>query len=261
MPQAHDAKTSVGTIIKVRTATGNDAVKATLSTGSGNSAIVFTAVKAGAAGNNIRVAIVDPGASGSLSIGVVGNDITITAAHNGSVITSTVNDIIIAIAQDAAADALVVASDGAGDGSGAIAALTQTALTSGADATHTFVEILGVGDLTLPPTQTELLNITSHSSPENASGRVAAEYVQARIEDFPEFQIPLTWWNTSNAGHARLKALEGGSAELFQFYFRESADEDFQASYLVRAVERGAPVNGVYTANITVKLTGAITLI
>lgn len=70
--------------------------------------LLFTAVASGTGGNAISIQIPVPGPSQSLSVGVVGNAITITLASDAnSVITSTNDDVQAAIVASAAASALV----------------------------------------------------------------------------------------------------------------------------------------------------------
>jgi flagellar hook protein FlgE len=83
-----------------------------------NSDVTYTSVNGGISGNNISVVYVDPAAaSQALSIGVVGDAITVNLATDGaSAITSTAAEIVAAIAAKAEAAALVT---GAADGTGA----------------------------------------------------------------------------------------------------------------------------------------------
>lgn len=115
------------------------AVAATLDLGdiSPNEAIRITADAAGAAGNDIRVGIVDPGAtSGAISVNVIGNKIEVTLAATGGSPTSDVDEVVGAINGDTAASALVTASvhPDATDGSGVMEAHDIQNLDGGADA-------------------------------------------------------------------------------------------------------------------------------
>lgn len=113
------------------------AVAASVEIGTGNSKIKFTANEAGAAGNDLSVTIVDPaGNNASLSIDVDGDDITVNLATDGaSNPTSTVAQVIAAVLEHDTASQLVTASNGTGsDGTGVMAAASETPLTGGADA-------------------------------------------------------------------------------------------------------------------------------
>jgi hypothetical protein len=74
--------------------------------GNANSHILFEDQAGGTAGNDKTIAIVDPGAPGSLSVAVSGSDVTVTAAYAAGAITSTANDVAKAINEYAACKAL-----------------------------------------------------------------------------------------------------------------------------------------------------------
>jgi flagellar hook protein FlgE len=114
-----NASTDISTTLNLDA--GATFVEATLTVdcAAANSDVTYTAVNGGIAGNDITIAYVDPGAaSQALSIGVVGDAITVTLATDGaSAITSTAAEIAAAIAADTDAAALVTAtaeSTGAG---------------------------------------------------------------------------------------------------------------------------------------------------
>jgi hypothetical protein len=100
-----------------------------------NNDMVWTARNRGTGGNAITVAYVVAGASTPLSIGVVGNAITVNVATNGSsVATSTAAQVKAAVEASAAANALVkLANAASNDGTGVVAAQAATALSGGTD--------------------------------------------------------------------------------------------------------------------------------
>ncbi len=109
-------------------ATGGSATHATGTLGE----MTFTAKTAGAAGNSIKVELVDPKDNDkTLSISVNDNTITVNlATGSAGAITSTVNDIVTEINNNSAANALVTAS---GSGTDVVSA-GEVTLTGGADA-------------------------------------------------------------------------------------------------------------------------------
>lgn len=112
--------------------------KATLNTGTvaDNNALTFTAVKLGTYGNDITVALVDPGESDKeLAVAVAGKDITITLATGSTgAITSTGDTVAAAVANKPEAAALVtVANTSTSTGAGAVVAETAAALAGGVD--------------------------------------------------------------------------------------------------------------------------------
>jgi hypothetical protein len=114
------------------------AVAASLATGvvANNNAITFTAKKAGLAGNDISITMIDPaGNNGALSVDVVGRDINITCATDGaSAIASTAADIIAAVIASAAGDLVTPTNTGASTGAALVVAVAKTDLAGGTDA-------------------------------------------------------------------------------------------------------------------------------
>jgi hypothetical protein len=106
---------------------------ATLTIGATNAAVRYDAYLAGAAGNAVRVAHVNPGvANASLSVAVSGNDVTVTLANGATAgtITSTAAQVRDAVNANAAARALLTASL-PGDGSAVAVAQAITNLAGG----------------------------------------------------------------------------------------------------------------------------------
>lgn len=99
-----------------------------------NNDLKLTARYAGATGNAISIVLVDPpGNNVPLSVAVVGTVITVTLATNGSsVITSTANQVIALLNADAAASALLIATNPPADtGASVVTALASTPLAGG----------------------------------------------------------------------------------------------------------------------------------
>ncbi|MEM7018153.1 MAG: head decoration protein [Pseudomonadota bacterium] len=110
------------------------AAKGTLSTGSGNSGLDWSAKKAGIHGNDISIAFVDPGAnSQTLTITVTDKAISISLGTTaGGAINTTASALITAIGADANASALVsVALSSGSSGASNLAALAATSMTGG----------------------------------------------------------------------------------------------------------------------------------
>jgi hypothetical protein len=93
----------------------------------------FTAKPAGTVGNGYRVAFVVSGASTPLSVGLSGNDVTVTVQTNGSsVAISTAAQVLAALQASAPISAKFEVALAAGnDGTGVVAALALTNLTGG----------------------------------------------------------------------------------------------------------------------------------
>lgn len=103
-----------------------------------NQSLTYTAVDAGPDGELITITLIDPpGNNVPLSISVVGTDIVVTLATDGSsTVTTTGNALKSALNADPDASALIVVS---GTNASALNALTETSL-SGASSFFTCVE-------------------------------------------------------------------------------------------------------------------------
>lgn len=108
--------------------------KASVSVGTGNSTLVLTAKFVGEYANDWTLAVVISGDDTPLSVVRAGDAFTVNLATSElGAATSTVNDVIAAIAADANLSALVTVSDGAGNGTGIMAAAGATDFTGGVE--------------------------------------------------------------------------------------------------------------------------------
>ena len=115
-----------------------DKVAAKLVTGivGSNNAILWTAKVPGAAGETIKVQLLDPSAnSQDLAVSVVGNTVVASLkTGSGGTIESTAAQVIAAVNAHLVAKTLVIAANsGASTGAGVVAAVAATALDNGAD--------------------------------------------------------------------------------------------------------------------------------
>lgn len=117
-------------------------VRAFLNTGvvGNNNAITWTAVEPGTDGNAITVTLTNAGATKPLLVDVANNglDINVQLATDGSsVITSTAQNVLDALQDDAAASALITAANtGASTGAGLVVAVAKTNLATGGGTSH-----------------------------------------------------------------------------------------------------------------------------
>jgi hypothetical protein len=115
-----------------------DKVAAKLVTGivGSNNAILWTAKVPGAAGETIKVQLLDPSAnSQDLAVSVVGDTVVASLkTGSGGAIESTAAQVIAAVNAHLVAKTLVIAANsGASTGAGVVAAVAATALDNGAD--------------------------------------------------------------------------------------------------------------------------------
>ncbi len=105
--------------------------------------VLFTAVEAGTAGNDITIEYVDPElTSQPLSISVTDKDITVNLQTNidGDIIT-TANDIVSAITADSTASILVTAELNEEYGTGIVSAYSKTNLSGGQQGGQSFIDL------------------------------------------------------------------------------------------------------------------------
>ncbi|QTP60935.1 phage tail protein [Billgrantia antri] len=125
----------IGIVGTAPDAEGATAATLTLGNAPANTGILYTAVEAGTAGNNVRVRYLDPGsASATLAVTVEGNDISIALATDvEGAVSSTAADIVTAVNGSAEASALVTAAAVEGsDGTGLARARGFQSLSGGA---------------------------------------------------------------------------------------------------------------------------------
>lgn len=240
---AYQGRQAFGIQVKLRMETGEDAVKASLTDGTSDQQIVFTAKTAGTAGNSISVEVID---DTDLEVTVVGQAISIEV----DVEVHTVNDVIAAIYANADAAALIDATSGAGDGTGFITALTETNLSGGAAATHTYQVIQGIGDIDLPGLGRTKIDFTSHSSPGGF-----AEYEKGKVRDGRDFTIPLNY-DPADAVHIALKAAEASDDPVVMQFIFPNGDENYESEVLVLNFPASGPVRDKLMANVECCMTG-----
>lgn len=116
---------------------GGNATKGSLTTAlsGSNNDLTYTAVNKGSGSSSTRVRYVVSGNSTPLSVSVSGSDITVNVAtDSGGAATSTATQVKAAVIASTPASQLVdVANAPSNDGSGVVAALGYTALSSGAN--------------------------------------------------------------------------------------------------------------------------------
>lgn len=124
-------KIRLGGVLTFFDAGGPAESRARLTTHTGNQAINWVARDAGADGNDITVTIVVPTNNATLTVGLVGTNITVTVKSTGGVSESTANQIIDAIRDDPTIDALVSVNKAGGSGTGIVPAHPTTNLGGG----------------------------------------------------------------------------------------------------------------------------------
>lgn len=105
--------------------------KAFLRTGEDNHQIVWICRDPGALGNNIEVRIVVSGTNPTLTVGLEGTVITVTARSTSGVSQSTANEVIAAVQAESWVNAIVAVHKGEGSGNGNVQPHGQSSLSGG----------------------------------------------------------------------------------------------------------------------------------
>lgn len=226
---------------------GAAAVTATLTHSTSNQQMLFTAVAGGTAGNSVSVEIIN---NATLSVSVAASKITInadTSAHS-------VNDVISAFYASAAARALADVTDGAGDGSGLVVALSETNLSGGTDSAEVFTEIKGLTSLTPPGGTREEIDVTNHSSPGGAM-----ETIPEKVYD-PGAVTGDLLYDPNDSAHQQLEALFY-STDRINWQIRFSDEIGITKQFVGWVKNLGQPqagTRGALTRPLEVRITGVV---
>ena len=171
------------------------ATLATLATGvvGNNNAITWTAKQAyaGAAGNAVKVALLNNGVSKALEVTVVNQEIRVQLATDGSsVITSTAAQVIAAVNTALANIFVTAANTGASTGAGLAVAVAAAALAAGADANVTPALILAEDVNFTTFTQTGGVAHADQVATAYDSARVIAARLPAAPDAFVKANMP-----------------------------------------------------------------------
>jgi hypothetical protein len=141
-------------------------------------------------GNNIRVAFVNPGPNGVLTVTVATFDITVSLATNGGgTITSTADQVIQALTESPQARGLITAARGVGgNGSGVVEAHAFTALAGGSE-TGVATEVGWVGDGVAYQVTTEAADLTGAQAGNSPLNKVVIGGMTKVIIPFKEISL------------------------------------------------------------------------
>lgn len=164
-------------------------VKASVTKGSTNSQIIFSAKKAGTSANGKTVVAVASGNNTALSVAVTKTSIAITLETDGSgASVSTVNDVIAKLYANDTFKEYFDATDGVGDGTGILAAFTSSPLaggTLGAEVFTPIAEITGIPGVGVTSRTSEVTHMTS---PEGF-----AEHIATGVKEQKAITIPINF--------------------------------------------------------------------
>lgn len=249
------AKAAIGTLLKRGDGGVGAGTQASKTVSTSNQQIIAKALKAGTAGNSKTFAIIVSGNNTAFSYTITANALTITSATDGSAVaTTTVDDAIVAIQNDPIYRAHWQLTTGAGNGSGVLVASASSALTGGAEGTEVFTTIPGVLDLGGPSQTQDLIDVTSHDSPNRRR-----EYILGLI-DGGELTFELNY-NSAQTQHQELYTdfvTPPAAGRNYQILFTDGTL--FELTGHITNFEFSSPLDGQYKANVSIKITGDVTL-
>lgn len=233
---------------------GAAASAATLTLGSGASAVKFDAVAAGTAGNSITVTMTNPGGTAALAVSVLGTAITVALGTTTGNIISTANDVIAGIFGSSAARALVTAS-ATGTGLGVVSAVTSTALAGGTASAETFADLPGVGDISFDPGSYSQSDVSTHDSAGPNPEMLNDAFTAPGTASFT------LQWDGSNAGHQALHAdyMSNTARNCKVVPTGASGDKTYSFVAQISSLSATYPVKGTITRDVNLAIIGAIT--
>lgn len=245
-----------GVLLKRGDGGSGAAVQASRTIGSSNSQLVLKAKTAGAAGNSKACEIVVSGNNTALAVSVSATLVTITSKTDGSANpTSTINDIIAKLYQNATFVANWEATSGAGTGAGTLAAAAALAfLTSGADGGEAFTTIAEVTGLGGPGETLELIDATHMESPSGYR-----EYIPSLL-DSGEISVDLNFL-PGTAGQTGLRSdLVNKVRRNFEMVWTDGDSTTYSFAGYVTNIEPSASIDDKLSASATIKVTGPISV-
>ena len=223
-----------------------------LVTGEENHAVLWTAVPEGLAGENISVAMLNPGGAGLLVVTVpTALHVVVTLARTGGTITSTAKQVIAAVKVHTAAHALVhPANSGTSTGMDVVDAEVETALDGASDTVllETVAEVGQIGGISISLGTTECTHLTS---PEAFREHLAT------VLDTGEITLGIRFTPAANSQSYILGLLKDISAKFLRGFKLIWTDAEYWtfSGYCTKFSPSG-PVEGALGGDVTIKVTG-----
>lgn len=243
-----------GTLLKRGDGGVGAGTAASLTKGTSNTQIVFSWGVAGTVGNGKTVVAVASGTSTPLSVTVSTTAISITLeTDGGGSAASTVNDVIAALYADATFQTYWDATDGAGDGTGILAAFSSDVLASGAAGTEVFTTVAEITNISGPGIKMDLIDATHMESPDSFR-----EYIPSLL-DGTEISFDLNYLpGDANQGGLRDDQL-ARDIRNYQIVWTDAASSTDSFAGYVTDFTPSAKIDDKLSASATIKITGPIT--
>lgn len=212
--------------------------------------IIAKAQTAGTAGNSMQFGILVSGNNTAFSYTISATSLVITSATDGSgVATTTVEDAIVAIQDDATYRTYWELSTGAGNGSGILVASATSNLSGGANGAEVFTTIAEVKSISGPNLQAGIIDVTNMDSP-NAVREFLPSLIDPGEVGFAVNFLP------DNTTHDSIRTdLIARTKRNFKLQFTDSTPSTWSFAGYYTAFGVTAEIESVLQANVSIKLT------
>lgn len=243
----------IGTLLKRGDGGVGAGTKASKTIGTSNQQLKVLAKNAGTYGNSKQFGILVSGNNTTYSQAISSSSVVITSATDGSgLATTTVLQAIANLYADSTFDTYFDATVGTGNGSGVLVAGAAAALSGGAEGAEVFTLVPGVIDLGGPNRSRELIDVTSHDSP-----NLYREFIVG-LKDGGSVSGELNY-KPSDTQHLGMNSdFEDDILRNWTVTFRDSTVVAFSA--YVESFEITSAIDQQLKASFSLKVTGAISI-
>lgn len=194
--------------------------------------VFVKAVRGGAAGNDITIRFVDPGAGVSpspLSVSVLDKAITVSlATETYGTITSTADDVIDALTKSPTAAFLVTAARGVGqDGGGIVTAESETPLAGGSD-TPSYRDVGYLGEGVIYQVTTEANPLTGAQAGNTPLNKVVVGGMVKLVLPFKEISL-----DNFRAGVPSARVVENADGSMRRVDFSIAVGADLRSQAII----------------------------
>ncbi len=244
-----------GTLLKRGDGGVGAGTKASKTFGSANQMLKIFAKRAGVYGNFLTAGVVVAGVSTSFSIVVTSTSVLINAATDGSSLSiSTVDHVIAALYANATFNQYFDATAGTGNGTGVIVAGSADVLAGGAAGAEVFTTIAEVTNLSGPTETLELIEATHMESP-----GARKEYIPSLL-DSGEMTFDLNFLPGDANQNALRDDMNARAKTNYQLVWTDLASTTYAFAGYVTNHGKTSQINDKLSAAVTVKITGDITV-
>jgi len=234
-----------GTLFKI----GSDTGYATLTHGASNAAVTVTSRLPGTGGNAYTLTLTVSGTVAATTCAVSGTDIVVAVRSSSGTPLATAKEVVKAIRGNYTANGLVSSSYG-GTGLSTVAALTETALSTGA--AETFATIAEVKSISGPGLSSETIDATHMESPNSYREMLVGLKTGGEVSVEMNF-LP------GNANHILLSTTFGNrTKKRYQLVFPDTGVTKWQFEGYITSMQPSATIDDILSCSVSFTLTGSI---